>query len=140
MRKDKENRTKWLHVRLTEQEFEVLKRRFSKTTQRKLSGYARDILLGKPMIAAYRNQSLQDIMAELSLMRKDLNGVANNFNQAVRKLHVSDDSSDVKAWVRAHENVGAALLKYIRELHGFINIPKLRKRIRLIDISVFLIR
>lgn len=121
MRKDKENRTKWLHVRLTEQEFEVLKRRFSKTTQRKLSGYARDILLGKPMIAAYRNQSLQDIMAELSLLRKDLNGVANNFNQAVRKLHVSDTSNDIRAWVQNHENVGAELLKYIRELHSFIN-------------------
>lgn len=121
MRKDKENRTKWLHVRLTEQEFEILKRRFSKTTQRKLSGYARDILLGKPMIAAYRNQSLQDIMAELSLLRKDLNGIANNFNQAVRKLHVSDTSNDIRAWVQNHENVGAELLKYIRELHGFIN-------------------
>jgi len=121
MRKDKENRTKWLHVRLTEQEFEVLKRRFSKTTQRKLSGYARDILLGKPMIAAYRNQSLQDIMAELSLLRKDLNGIANNFNQAVRKLHVSDTSNDIRAWVQNHESVGAELLKYIRELHGFIN-------------------
>lgn len=121
MKRDKENRTKWLHVRLTEQEFEVLKRRFSKTTQRKLSGYARDILLGKPMIAAYRNQSLQDIMAELSLLRKDLNGIANNFNQAVRKLHVSDTSNDIRAWVQNHESVGAELLKYIRELHGFIN-------------------
>lgn len=121
MRKDKENRTKWLHVRLTEQEFEILKRRFSKTTQRKLSGYARDILLGKPMIAAYRNQSLQDIMAELSLLRKDLNGIANNFNQAVRKLHVSDTTNDIRAWVQNHEGVGAELLKYIRELHGFIN-------------------
>src|SRR5690606_36474485 len=94
---------------------------FYKSAQCGLSGYARDILLGKPMIAAYRNQSLQDIMAELSLLRKDLNGIANNFNQAVRKLHVSDTSNDIRAWVQNHEGVGAELLKYIRELHGFIN-------------------
>lgn len=130
VKRDKENRTKWLHVRLTEQEFEVLKRRFSKTTQRKLSGYARDILLGKPMIAAYRNQSLLDIMAELSLLRKHLNGVANNFNQAVRKLHVSDNLSEVREWVQTHENVGAELLKYIRELHGFINKTAKKKWLR----------
>lgn len=121
MKKNNGNRTKWLHLRLTEQEFKALQQQFSKTTQRKLSGYARDILLGKPMIAAYRNQSLQDILAELSRLRKDLNGIANNFNQAVHKLHVSDTSYEIKAWVRTHENVGEELLKYIREIHGFIN-------------------
>lgn len=121
MKKDNANRTKWLHVRLTDKEFEALQKQFSKTTQRKISGYARDILLGKPMVGSYRNQSLQDILAELSKLRKDLNGIANNFNQAVHKLHVSDNSYEVKTWVRTHENIGEELLKHITQVHAFIN-------------------
>lgn len=121
MRKDNGKRTKWLHVRLTDKEFEALQRQFSKTTQRKMSAYTRDILLGKPMIGSYRDQSLQDILTELSKLRKDLNGIANNFNQAVHKLHVSDTSHEIKAWVRAHGDIGEELLKYITQIHAFIN-------------------
>jgi hypothetical protein len=64
MGKENDNRTKWLHLRLNPEEYAQLHRQFNKTTCRKLSDYARKILLSKPVTTTYRNQSLDDFMAE----------------------------------------------------------------------------
>ena len=55
---------------------------------RKLSDYARKILLGKPIVATYRNQSLDDFMTEMFVLRNELNAIGNNFNQVVKRLHI----------------------------------------------------
>ena len=120
-KEEKVNRDKWLHVRLTEAEQTALKKAFKGTTQTKLSDYARAILLGKPMIAAVRNQSLQEILAELSALRKDLNGVANNFNQAVHKLHMLDHLPQFKSWLLAYDLDKRKLLKDIAQMKDYIN-------------------
>ena len=60
----------------------------TKTTCRKLSDYARKFLLGKPKIATTRDQPLDDLMAEAIKLRNELNALGNNFNQAVKKLHI----------------------------------------------------
>lgn len=121
MKKVKNNRQKWLHLRLTEAEHTKLLKHFYGTTQANLSDYARAILLGKPMIAAIRNQSLQDIMAELSLLRKDLNGVANNFNQAVHKLHTLDHIPEFKGWLLTYDMERRKLLRDIDQIRIYIN-------------------
>jgi MobC-like protein len=84
MSEQNNNRTKFLHLRLKPEEYEKINRQFNKTTCRKLSEYARKILLGKPLIATTHNQSLDDFMAEAIKLRNDLNGIGNNFNQAVK--------------------------------------------------------
>ena len=122
MMKDKKiNRDKWLHLRLTEAEQKRLFKNHARTTQPKFSDYARAILLGKPMIAAVRNQSLQDIMAELTALRKDLNGVANNFNQAVHRLHTLDHIPQFKSWLLTYDMDKRKLLADIDHLKVFIN-------------------
>lgn len=121
MEDKKINRDKWLHLRLTEAEQKRLLKNYARTTQPKLSDYARAILLGKPMIAAVRNQSLQDIMAELTALRKDLNGVANNFNQAVHKLHTLDHIPQFKTWLLTYDLDKRRLLDDIDQLKVFIN-------------------
>lgn len=114
-------RVKWLHVRLTEDEETVINEAFKKTTQRKLSDYARAILLGKPMIGRVRNQSLQEILEVLLLLRKDLNGIGNNYNQAVHKLHICDHDPQIKAWAVIYENDRKTLLKNIATIRLYID-------------------
>lgn len=84
------NRNCWLHIRLTENEKAKIKRNFAATTQIKLSDYARKILLGKPMIVSYRNQTMEELMAVLVQLKKELNFIGHNYNQAVKKLHTLD--------------------------------------------------
>jgi len=59
------NRSKWLHLRLSLKKYETVQRQFSKTTCRKISEYARQRLLSKPVTVNYRNQSLDELMREL---------------------------------------------------------------------------
>ncbi len=97
-------RSKWLHLRLSPKEYETLQRQFSKTTCRKISEYARKHLLSKPVTVNYRNQSLDELMRELIMLRNELNGIGNNFNQAVKKLHTLSMIRQFQDWIIAYES------------------------------------
>ncbi len=103
MNEQNDNRTKWLHLRLNPEEYAKLHKQFSKTTCRKLSDYSRKILLGKPITATHRNQSLDDFMAEMMQLRSELNSIGNNFNQAVKKLHSLQQITEFKSWLITYE-------------------------------------
>ena len=54
----KQNHSKWLHIRLKEDEYNQIHKKFKNSTCRKLSEYARRVLLDKPITVNQRNQSL----------------------------------------------------------------------------------
>lgn len=98
---DKEqNRSRWLNTRLTEKEFLIIRKKFEKTTFQSVSEYSRSLLLGKPIKINYRNQSLDEMMEEVILMRNELNEIGNNFNQAVRKLNSCAGMPDASYWMQ----------------------------------------
>lgn len=115
------NKTEWLHLRLTTDEKSKIEKAFKKTTYRKLSDYARKILLGKPVVATYRNQSLDDLMAELIKLRSELNAIGNNFNQAVRKLHLLNQTGQLQAWIIRYETDNERLLQSTQSIEQLIN-------------------
>jgi predicted transglutaminase-like cysteine proteinase len=119
--KEDTNKTKWLHLRLSEDERKQLLLQFSKTTCRKLSDYARKILLGKPVVGIHRNQSLDDFMTEMIQLRKELNAVGNNFNQAVKKLHTLDHAGQAEHWVIAYELSKRSVQKSVEHIENVIS-------------------
>lgn len=118
--KENKNRTRWLHLRLTSAEYEILHKQFGKSTCRKLSQYARKNLLQKPVVLKYRNESLDELMSELILLRKDLNGIGNNFNQAVKKLHTLIQISEFKHWIMVYEIEKKVLFNSINQIKKHI--------------------
>lgn len=120
MEKKKNIKNKWLHVRLDDDEHRQLMAQFSKTTERKLGRYARKVLLGNPVVSIYRNQSLDDIIVILTKLQKDLNGIANNYNQMVHKLHTSDTKGELKAWVNLYEKQREVLFDNIQFIKDYI--------------------
>ncbi|HEY9560590.1 MAG TPA: plasmid mobilization relaxosome protein MobC [Anseongella sp.] len=120
MEKTKNIKNKWLHLRLDEAEHRQLVKQFSRTTETHLSKYARKILLGKPMIARTRDESLKDIIVVLTRLQKDLNGVGNNYNQMLHKLHIMDEYEEIKAWVISYELEKRSLFESIEIMKGFI--------------------
>lgn len=102
MRDKRNNKTKMIFVRLEEAEYDTLISRQKKTTERNLSAYIRKILAGKPMIKSVQNESLREVIVTLSLLQKDLNGIGNNYNQMVKKLHATDKISEIKAWMSTY--------------------------------------
>lgn len=99
MKEKNTNRTRWIHLRLTPDEMKLLHDRFEKSLCPKLSDYARKNLLGKPVVLKYRNQSVDDLVLEISRLRTELNAVGNNYNQAVKKLHSLHQISEFKNWI-----------------------------------------
>lgn len=120
MEEENINRTRWLHLRLTSAEYEILQKQFKKSTCRKLSDYARKNLLQKPVVLKYRNESLDELMSELILLRKDLNGIGNNFNQAVKKLHTLVQISEFKHWIMVYEIEKKVLFNSINQVKKHI--------------------
>ncbi|MDR7131673.1 hypothetical protein J2X69_004037 [Algoriphagus sp. 4150] len=82
-------RSKWLHVRLTFKEYKRIQKAYGETVQDSLSDYARKLLLKKPVIGKYRDTGMQELLAELTALRRDLHGIATNYNQLVKKLNSS---------------------------------------------------
>ena len=114
------NRTRWLHLRLSNIEYEILLKWFTKSTCPKMSDFARKNLLQKPVVMKYRNGSLDELMTELILLRKDLNGIGNNFNQSVKKLHTLVQISEFKHWVTVYELEKKVLFNSIDQIKKHI--------------------
>jgi len=113
--------SKWLHIRLTQQDYKKINDRFSKTTCRKLSEYVRRVLLDKVITVNHRNQSLDDFMTEMIGLRNELKSIGNNLNQSVKKLHTLEQISEFKAWIIINEKHQQILEKKVEEIKAKIN-------------------
>ena len=114
-------RDMWLHIRLKEDEHSKIYKKFSNSTCRKLSEYARRVLLDKVITVNQRNQSLDDFMAEMIRLRNELNAIGNNLNQSVKKLHTLNQLPEFKSWLILNENNQKILLEKVEEIKLKIN-------------------
>ena len=103
METKKNNRTRWIHLRLRPDEYNAVMGYFKRSTCRKLSEYVRLQLMQKPIIAKYRNESLDHLMTEVLALRNELNAIGNNFNQTVKKLHILERHNEFKDWLLLYE-------------------------------------
>ncbi len=115
------NKTKWLHLRLSQKEYDKIKKHFEKTTCRNLSQYARNVVLQKPVIIKHRNQSLDDFMTVLIDLRKELNSIGNNLNQTVKKLHTLQSIEEFRNWHKAAEMHHQIVIAKTEEIKSRIN-------------------
>lgn len=120
MNNNKKNRKHWLTIRLNDDELNTLTKYFSSTTSKKVSTYARNVLLKKPVAIKYRNQTADEVLAELVLLKKELNAIGNNFNQAVKKLHTTDDHATMKSIIASQETVQQKMLAMTEDIFQVI--------------------
>ena len=113
----KSNRDKWIHLRLTTDEYKKIELGFSKSTSRKLSGYVRFILLEKPITVYTRNQSYDEFVTEMLALRQELNAIGNNFNQLVKKLHTITHDEEIKGWAVLNEGSKNYFFKKMDEIN-----------------------
>ena len=121
MKESYHNRTKLITLRLTPLEYEQLNSRFKATICRKLSDYLRKIIFSGKVTILTRSQSLDDFMAEMIELRKELNAIGNNFNQAVHKLHILEKIPEFRTWIMMNEIDKKILLNKVEEIKNKIN-------------------
>jgi len=116
MGKENSNRTRIIGLRLTPTEYAKVERKWKASTCRKLSDYVRYNLFEKPVTNYYRNQSLDEFMAEMVLLRNELNHIGNNFNQAVKRLHTLNQIAEFRSWLIAYEVERKTLFNKVDEI------------------------
>ena len=114
-------RNKMVVVRMNNTEFEKVENLRKKTTERYLSSYVRKLSLEKPVTVKYRNQSADDFLKEMLGLKKELNGIGNNFNQAVHKLHLLDKIPEFRDWVNQYDGLQKSLLSKVEEIKLKVN-------------------
>lgn len=114
-------RDRWLTLRLNDDEFNQLQKRLQETTCRRMSEYTRALLFEKPVTVRQRNQSMDDFMEELILLRSEINAVGNNFNQIVRKINSVKEIPKMDIWLQVAEKYQQSLLERIEGIQKRID-------------------
>jgi hypothetical protein len=113
-----EKRNRWIPpVRVTEQEWKRLDERFKKTNCKFLADFIRRVLLNDKITAFYRNQSLDDLMAELIELRKELNAIGRNINMIARRLQLNVSRSEQRKWAEESQRTHQLLLTKMEEIN-----------------------
>ena len=120
MGRQNSNRTRIIGLRLTPAEYAKIERKWKASTCRKLSDYVRHNLFEKPVTTYYRNQSMDDFMAEMILLRNELNHIGSNFNQAVKRLHTLNQIDEFRSWLIAYEVEKKTLFNKVDEIKKHI--------------------
>jgi len=114
-------KTKWLTIRMSEEEYQEAERLSQQTTCHSLSEYARRAVLGKPVVMRYRNQSLDDFMVGMLELKDDLNSIGTNFTQLVRRLHTLKQVPDIHHWILLNEQDKTRLFRELETISETIS-------------------
>ncbi|MBN8789776.1 MAG: plasmid mobilization relaxosome protein MobC [Terrimonas sp.] len=112
---------KWISIRVKPDEYTAIYKLYKATTCNKLSQYVRKVLLQKPVVIQYRDESTREILSALNQLSRELSAVGNNFNQTVHKLHTLDHIPEIKIWAELTESGRQNLLKKTEDIRVSIN-------------------
>jgi hypothetical protein len=110
MKGKNEGKIRRITFRLSTEEHTRIIEEWRGTTCRKLSDFLRRKMSSKTIVSTYRNRSLDDFMEEMIQLRKELNAIGNNFNQAVHKLHMCDTDPEIRVWLKVFQKDREKLL------------------------------
>jgi len=115
-KQENEVRKIFVKIRMNEDELRKVKKNQQQTTERNLSNYIRKVSLQKPVIVKYRNETADDFLKDMLQLKKELNAVGNNFNQAVKKLHLLEKIPEFRFWVSHYQGLHEQVAKKIEEI------------------------
>ncbi|MES2331222.1 MAG: hypothetical protein V4539_16575 [Bacteroidota bacterium] len=115
-KKERKVRDHWVNVRMNQEEFEKLETNRKKTTERNNSDYIRKIAFNEPVKILTRNASQDAFTEEIILLRKELNAIGQNLNQAVRKLHTLKMIPEFRTWIQTYEQSRKEILSRAEQI------------------------
>ena len=115
-KKENEVRNIFVKIRMNQEELTCVKKYQGQTTEKSLSEYIRSVAMRKPVIVNYRNQSADDFLKQMLALKKELNAIGNNFNQAVHKLHILDKIPEFRGWIQNYDGLLKAVVSKTDEI------------------------
>jgi hypothetical protein len=113
---ESELRKHFVKTRMNDDEVNQLLKLQQRTTEKDTSAYLRKVALQKPVTVKYRNESADDFLLDMLNLKKELNAIGNNFNQAVHKLHLLDKIPEFRVWVQQYDGLQKVLISKVEEI------------------------
>ncbi|MCX2492998.1 plasmid mobilization relaxosome protein MobC [Pedobacter sp. PF22-3] len=120
-RRNEPKRTEWLHIRLTQTEASKINDRFRKTACKDLSSYLRKIILEKPVTVITRNQSFDEFIQEMILLKNELSAIGSNLNQIAKKINSYATTPGSKLLMESYRLVKDIVDTKITEIKNKLN-------------------
>jgi len=121
MATQEDKRIQWKNLRFKPEEYQLLEKRFKKTSFRKLSEYMRSVLLEKPVTVNYRDKAMDEVLEEMILLRQELNAIGNNLNQAMRNINSAHGNADTRLWMNLLSVINTKLEPSISQIKERMN-------------------
>ena len=118
--KEEHKRNKWLHIRLTDRELLKLKANWGETVHDNLSEYSRRVLLKKVVIGRYRDTGIQELLKELTALKRDLHGIATNYNQLAKKINTAAENEITSNRFQV-EKLEQSIQESLKQVNRFID-------------------
>ena len=115
-KQESEVRKIFIKIRMNDEELKQVKKKQQQTTERSLSEYIRNVSMQKPVTVKYRNQSADVFLKQMLELKKELNGIGNNFNQAVHKLHILHKIPEFRFWIQQYDGLQKSLVSKVEEI------------------------
>jgi hypothetical protein len=100
---EKTFRTSRVTIRLTSDEFSKLGDLHKRSLDPYLASYIRKVILQKPVLIRTRDVSTDALLEEMILLKREVNAIGVNLNQAVKKLHTADRYPEIQKWLTQQE-------------------------------------
>lgn len=120
-KEEKEVRRKMVVVRFNAREYEQLQALRKRTTERTLSAYLRKVALAKPLVVTYRNTTGDDFLRDMVALKKELQFIGHNYNQAVKRLHLLERIPEFRGWILKHEKDYVLFHQKISEINNRVS-------------------
>jgi hypothetical protein len=124
MEHQQQPRTKWLTIRMSEEEYQAVEALSRQAMRQTLSEYARKTVLGKPIIMKYHDESMDKFIDRMIELKDELKSIGNNFNQVVRRLHSLKNLPDLQQWILVNEQEKTRIFRLIETISTNINEAK----------------
>lgn len=113
-----EIRSKEIHFRLKQAEYNKMEALRKQSNEKSLSNYLRKVALKKPVLVTYRNASADAFLLEMVELKDQLRILGNTYGLAVRTLRLLEKIPDFKAWIQQYENSRQSLLAMVKDIHS----------------------
>ena len=120
-KKEQPVRTRWITIRMTPEEHEQAARVAAQTTCGSLSEYARNNVLGKPVVLKYRSESLDNFLTDMKALKGALDTTLHQFTLSVQRLYTLRNLPDIQQWILHNEQEKTDLHRKIDAIQQKIN-------------------
>ena len=121
MRNKAEKKTHIIAAWLTEADYSTMLTIYQSTTCRQMADYIRKSVTHKPITFLQRDQSLDDFLADMIALRRELHQISDHFSIAVQKLGTLSNTTEMLHWIMLNERDKTHLFRQIEAINNRVN-------------------